>query len=187
MSIEQRIEELTELLIRGTREGSLRWEPTADEDAFRLSSPIANVRLSKSAAYDLDTEPVVFRALTIHNDRGRVIEQYSPRQGPAGRFDELFLLARRSACKTDEIRRTDRSDSGSGQSVGCNRLNGPAGRFAANSVGCQGACQLTSLDHESVRRSISFRAMNSSASVRVKTPAVVPTARTQLAPPRRQA
>ena len=28
MSIEQRIEELTELLIRGTREGSLRWEPT---------------------------------------------------------------------------------------------------------------------------------------------------------------
>ena len=39
MSIEERIEELIELLIQGTSDKSLQWETTADEDALRLTSP----------------------------------------------------------------------------------------------------------------------------------------------------
>jgi hypothetical protein len=105
MSTEERIEELIELLIRGTSNRSLRWETTADEDAFRLSSPTANIRLAKSEGFNQEAmEPYTSRILTVLNDKGRVVEQYYPEGATEqSRFDELFLLARRSACRTDEI------------------------------------------------------------------------------------
>ena len=105
MSTDERIKELIELLMLGTSNRKLRWETTVDEDAFRLSSPIANIRLARSEGFDQEAnEPFISRSLTVFNDKSRVVEAYSP-GWPAeqSRFDELFQLARRSACKTDEI------------------------------------------------------------------------------------
>ncbi|MGC8639955.1 MAG: hypothetical protein ACP5XB_08785 [Isosphaeraceae bacterium] len=104
MPTEERIKEL-ELLIRGTSKRTLRWETTVDEDAFRLSSPIANIRLASSEGFDQEAnEPFISRSLTVFNDRSRVVEQYYPEAAAEqSRFDVLFQLARRSACKTDEI------------------------------------------------------------------------------------
>jgi hypothetical protein len=103
MSMEQRIKDLINLLILGTRNNSLEWEPTADEDSIRLICPTGNIRLTRSEEFS-EEGPSWSRVLSILNDKGRVIEQYAP-SGAAdqGVFDELFFLARRSAYNADEI------------------------------------------------------------------------------------
>ena len=124
MPTTQRIDELIALLIKGTDDGSLKWQVTADEDTFRLASPSANLRISRSEKYDPSSEQsYVLRSLSILNDKGRVIEEYSPdavardnifdakyATGPASareiatsNFDSLYAKARRSAYNTDEV------------------------------------------------------------------------------------
>jgi hypothetical protein len=105
MSTAQRIKDLIQLLMRGTRAGSLKWQPTADEDSLRLSFPAGNIRLTRSLAYCAEEpEPYVSRSLLILNDKVRVIEEYSPSGSRDNEeFDELFTLARRSAYDTDEV------------------------------------------------------------------------------------
>jgi hypothetical protein len=103
MSTAQRIKDLIELLIRGTHARSLEWQSTADENSFRLTSPAANIRLTRSQEF-YEGEPYMSLILSIYNDKGRVIEQYSPSGASEDEiFDELFMLARRSAYKTDEV------------------------------------------------------------------------------------
>ena len=98
MATSQRIEELIKLLINGTKNGTLKWEPSADEYTFRLSSRTANVRITKEETVG------TFRRLTVINEVGRVIEEYSPKQAnEIEEFDELFDEARRSASNTDEV------------------------------------------------------------------------------------
>jgi hypothetical protein len=103
MSVEQRIRDLIELLIRGTRKSSLEWQSTADENSFRLSAPAGNIRLTRSEE-SYEDGVLLSRILSILNDKGRVIEQYSPSgASEEGVFDELFTLARRSAYKSNEV------------------------------------------------------------------------------------
>jgi hypothetical protein len=105
MSTAERIEALMQLLLRGTRDNALQWQPTADENAFRLSSPTANIRLNRSEAFDeLEHESYFHRTLSVLNDQARLIEEYSPTTAAAKQaFDELYALARRSAYNTDAV------------------------------------------------------------------------------------
>jgi hypothetical protein len=103
MSTEQRIKDLIDLLVRGTRSSSLEWQTTADENSFRLTSPAGNIRLTRSEEV-YEGEPFTSHVLSILNDKGRVIEEYSPSGATEIQvFDELFMSARRSAYKTDEV------------------------------------------------------------------------------------
>jgi hypothetical protein len=91
------------LLIHGTETGALEWQSTADEDSFRLSYPAANIRLTRSVERD-EAEHEMVRSLSILNDKGRVIEEYSPRGATEDEeFDRVFDHARRSAYKTDQV------------------------------------------------------------------------------------
>lgn len=126
MSTTQRIDDLIALLIKGTGDGSLRWQVTADEDTFRLASPSANLRITRSEQFDPESEEsYVTRRLSVLNDKGMVIEEYSPEAVAAerqaaldakgafqmgspgreetGKFDSLYANARRSAYNTDEV------------------------------------------------------------------------------------
>jgi hypothetical protein len=105
MSTERRIQQLIGVLTQGTSAGLLQWQPTVDENAFRLASPTANVRVARSEGFNQETGvPFIVLSLHVLNDRGRVIEEYHPSEGrEAENLDELFTLARRSACKTDEL------------------------------------------------------------------------------------
>ena len=97
-------DELIRLLIRATEEQSVSWQPTADEDAFRLNSKLGNIRISKPERFDQEMmDSYTVRNLSILNDRGRVVEEFAPEQGDETDFDKLFTLARRSAHNTDAI------------------------------------------------------------------------------------
>lgn len=112
MSIPDQIKDLLHLLSRGTQDKSLQWQATADEDAFRLVSQSANIRLIRSETYDQELMQVYLaRKLQILNDKGRLIEEYSPSTAQdMADFDELFTQARRSACKTDDVLRKLKSE-----------------------------------------------------------------------------
>jgi hypothetical protein len=105
MPMNDRIGHLINVLLRGTADRLLQWQPTADEKAFRLTSKSANVRLEMSAHFDPEAqEEYTVRTLSVLNDKGRVIEEWSPdTPAEAQQFDELYNLARRSAYKTDEV------------------------------------------------------------------------------------
>jgi hypothetical protein len=126
MPTEERIVQLIELLRQGTSDGSLKWHVTADEDTFRLTSTTANIRITRREEFDRETEQTyVVRRLSVINDKGRVIEEYSPdalaRERQAildaqnvttqilpideerAKFDALYESARRSAYNTDEV------------------------------------------------------------------------------------
>src|SRR4051794_39942884 len=98
MSTPERIEELVELLLRGTRNGSLQWQATADEETFRLTSAAANIRLTRSVGFDQDVgESIVSRSLSVLNEKGRVVEEYAPSGATeCEKLDDLFTMARRS-------------------------------------------------------------------------------------------
>jgi hypothetical protein len=102
---EQRIKQLIEMLVRGTKRNLLKWQVTADEDAFRLTSAAANVRIWRSEGYDGEAqESYISRRVSVLNDKGRVIEEWDPAmQGEQQEFDELFTSARRSAYQTDDV------------------------------------------------------------------------------------
>ena len=105
MSVERQVEELVELLIQGTENRSLQWQATADENAFRLTSATGNVRISRSEVFDQEQmDYFTARSLCILNDKGRVVEERSPQLGAESqRFDDLFVLARRSAHQTQDV------------------------------------------------------------------------------------
>ena len=102
---EQRINELIKMLVRGTNQNLLKWQVTADEESFRLASPAANVRITRSEGYSADVpEGYVSRQLSILNDKSRVIEELTPKTSiEAEEFDSLFIDARRSAYQTDHV------------------------------------------------------------------------------------
>ncbi len=102
---EQRIKQLIEMLVRGTKRNLLKWQVTADEDAFRLTSTAANVRIWRTEGYDGEAQQsYVSRRVSVLNDKGRVIEEWDPEmQGEQQEFDELFTSARRSAYQTDDV------------------------------------------------------------------------------------
>jgi hypothetical protein len=102
---QQRIKLLIEMLVRGTNRNLLKWQVTADEDAFRLTSSAANVRISRSEGFDAEAqESYVSRRISVLNDKGRVIEEWQPTmQVELQEFDELFTSARRSAYQTDAV------------------------------------------------------------------------------------
>ncbi|MCI0462618.1 MAG: hypothetical protein L0Z62_37180 [Gemmataceae bacterium] len=105
MSRKEQIEQLLQVLKEGTAERTLQWQTTADETAFRLASKTANVRLVKAERFDQEEQEAYWdRALSVLNDKGRVIEVYSPTSiVECQEFDELFDMARRSAYKTEEV------------------------------------------------------------------------------------
>ena len=94
------------MLERGTSSKFLSWEATADDNTFRLSTPTANIRITQQDGFDQEVmEPYVSRSLQILNSKGRVIEEhYYPTSSSSGpSFDNLFVLARRSAYDTDKV------------------------------------------------------------------------------------
>ncbi len=100
-----KMQRLIALMISRTEDQSAQWSDTADENTFRLASPSANIRITKDEGFDHENEcEYVNRSLEILNERGRLIEEYVP-QGKTeeGDFDKLFVLARRSAYKTDKV------------------------------------------------------------------------------------
>ncbi len=103
--IEARIESLVRLLSRGTAQDLLEWEETADEDTFRLVSATGNIRIEKTVRFDDETaQSYPYRCLTILNEKGRTIEEYTPTGATEFYdFDKLFDNARRSAYNTEEI------------------------------------------------------------------------------------
>jgi hypothetical protein len=104
MTTEQRLSALVIKLKEATLAESITWEATADEDAFRLSIPTANVRITMRDGFDQERgESYVSRSVQVLNDKGRVIEDYSPKPPFPDGFDELFKLARRSAYNTDRV------------------------------------------------------------------------------------
>src|ERR1035438_1380519 len=96
-----KIEELIGILLTGTKKRILKWDTTADENTFRLASPTANVRVTRSEGYHPEApgETLITRGLSVLNDKGRVIEEYSPNpyDADAVRFDSLYSVARREA------------------------------------------------------------------------------------------
>ena len=105
MSMSERMDGLMRLLASGTSRKSLQWQVTADEDAFRLASAAGNVRIVRVEGFDRDAEETcVDRTLCVLNERGRTIEEYHPESAAErGLFDDLFVLARRSASNSDEV------------------------------------------------------------------------------------
>lgn len=101
----QRVEDLIDLLITGTKVGTLKWEPTADEDTFRLRSSAANVRVTRTEGYNREEESeFTARRLSVLNDTGRLVEEYDPSgHQQLEKFDSLFAEARRSAHNTEEV------------------------------------------------------------------------------------
>jgi len=97
--------ELIRLLTKATEERFIQWESTADEVAFRLTSELGNIRISKSEEFDREMmESYTNRQLSILNDRGRTIEEFFPETASeVSDFDKLYALARRSAYNTDSI------------------------------------------------------------------------------------
>ncbi|HEX3151714.1 MAG TPA: hypothetical protein VHR66_26820 [Gemmataceae bacterium] len=105
MSINSKLEELVQMLTERTRQKQVQWQVTADEETFRLASNSGNVRVTRHEGFDQESmESYVYRTLQILNDRGRVIEEYSPKSPDRfAVFDELFTHARRSAYKTEDV------------------------------------------------------------------------------------
>jgi hypothetical protein len=100
-------EKQTRQLLTNIREKSLSdtCDATADEVAFRLTSSLGNIRISKLEEYDREQmDSYTVRSLCILNERGRVIEEFSP-EGASEEmeFDKLYALALRSACNSDSI------------------------------------------------------------------------------------
>jgi hypothetical protein len=105
MSTEQKIKDLFGLLGRGTRGNLLKWQITADEDSFRLTTQAANVRITRSEGYDQEkTETFVSRKLLVFNDKSRIVEEWSPSTAAeCQEFDSLYVDARRTAYDTDDV------------------------------------------------------------------------------------
>ena len=104
-----RVEELINLLVDGTMGGQLKWQATVDEDTFRLTSPSANVRLTRSDSFTEGVngsfpEPNVLRRLSVLNSTGRIVAEYHPEnEENTAKFDSLFEQARWSAHNTDQV------------------------------------------------------------------------------------
>jgi hypothetical protein len=105
MSTDQRIKDLFEMLVRGTRGNLLKWQVTADEDSFRITTPTANVRITSAEVYDQETmQSCVSRKLSVLNGTGRIVEEWRPwTAAEVQEFDSLFVDARRSAYRTDDV------------------------------------------------------------------------------------
>ena len=105
MATNERFDELLDLLLSATRTNAVQWQPTADEDAFRLTSATANIRISKFEEMDENSiEPISCWTIDLINDKGRLIEEVSPRAlDQIQKFKDLHELARRSAYKTDDV------------------------------------------------------------------------------------
>ena len=100
----QKIEQLVQIIFDKTADKSIQWMTTPDEDAFRLSSETANVRIVNGSEVDWRGEDCAKRVLEIFNEKGRIVAAYRPRNDSQMRhFEELFDLARRSAYNTDDI------------------------------------------------------------------------------------
>ena len=106
MSTEERLKSLFSKLIEATRDGYLQWSPTADEASFRVTFQSGNISIKKDEGYDPEImESYQIRQLRVHNEKGRLIEEYLPNfsSETIKNFDELFTLARRSAYDTNNV------------------------------------------------------------------------------------
>ncbi len=95
MDSSERMLRLVQKMLLLSKEGKIKWDPTADEDLFLTTFPEYSVSVTGG-----DTSP----ALRLHNSEGRLIEGYSPE--PYGSSHnalvELFSEARRSALGLDQ-------------------------------------------------------------------------------------
>ncbi len=101
----EKIERLINVLYNKTANHSVQWAVTSEEDAFRLPSDAANVRIERKEIFNQDHgEMYTKRVLEIFNKQGRLVDDYSPQSALEEKyFDDLFSLARRSAHNTDDL------------------------------------------------------------------------------------
>jgi hypothetical protein len=102
MSEDEKLAALLQRIYDKTVKGELRWEPTANGNAFT----VAFARFSLSLERVSETDDLMgYILLRISNDRGQTIEEFTEGQAAQIGFahmNELFDRARRIAMDLDE-------------------------------------------------------------------------------------
>ena len=104
MPLEESIPDVVRMLINGTKNGTIKWEPESGEgDVFRTDFRAGGVRLSRVVTFPGIVQyggPVLFELL---DPRGRSIFQFRPHAPDAVPLvQELFDLARCQAPDLDQ-------------------------------------------------------------------------------------
>ncbi len=104
MTTDEKLGSLMESLSRQTAEGFLSWQPTPEENTFRLVKKSGAIRVFRQEGYDPDYEQVhITRKFVVLNNSGNEVENYSVAEHHYEVFDNLYKAARRSAYSVDDL------------------------------------------------------------------------------------
>ena len=96
--------DIVRMLLNGTKDGMIKWEPESDEgDVFRANFNAGGVRLSRVVAFSNFVGSSGSLLLELLDKQGRSIFQVRPETSEdVPLVEELFALARRQAPNLDQ-------------------------------------------------------------------------------------